>query len=164
MALLVVEAPKRPPPPPPPPVVALLGVAPKADCPKEKLLAVPAPLAGWPKPLPRPNTGFPKPAPADVPNPGEPNAADAGAEGAEDARGAAGCPNTAPAAAVAAAGVGAVPGTAAGAGVELEEATVLTTGATPKELLSVAAVVGWVKREPGAEGGKELPSFPALAG
>lgn len=41
IALLVVEAPKSP-----PPVVALLEVAPKADWPKEKLLAVPVLLAG----------------------------------------------------------------------------------------------------------------------
>lgn len=41
IALLVVDAPKRP-----PPVAALLEAAPKADWPKEKLLAVPAPLAG----------------------------------------------------------------------------------------------------------------------
>lgn len=46
LALLEVEAPKRP-----PPVVALLEVAPNADWPKEKPLAVPVLLAGWPKPL-----------------------------------------------------------------------------------------------------------------
>lgn len=41
MALLAVEAPKRP-----PPVVALLEVDPKADWPKEKPLAVPVLFAG----------------------------------------------------------------------------------------------------------------------
>lgn len=46
LALLAVEAPKRP---PPPPVVTLLELAPNAGWPKEKLLDVPVLLAGWPK-------------------------------------------------------------------------------------------------------------------
>lgn len=54
--------------------------------------------------------------------------------------------------------------TDAGAGVELEAVAVLITGLTPKVLLSVVAMVGWVKSEPGAEGGKELLSFTVLAG
>lgn len=45
LALLGVEEPKRP----PPPVVAPLAFAPNADWAKEKPLAVPALLAGWPK-------------------------------------------------------------------------------------------------------------------
>lgn len=84
LALVAVEAPKRL-----PPVVALLEVAPNADCPKVNPLDVPVLLAGWPKPLTWPNTDFPKPV--DVPNPAELNPVDAGAE---EAGGAAGCPNT----------------------------------------------------------------------
>lgn len=65
------------------------------------------------------------------------------AEGAEDTKGAAGCPNTVLTAATAAApGVATVLDTAAGAGVELTAVAVLITGLTPKELLSVVAMVG----------------------
>lgn len=140
MALLAVEAPKRP-----PPVVALLVLAPNADWPKEKPLAVPVLLASWPKPLAWPNTGLPKPVPVDAPNPGEPNAVDtgaagaAGAKGAEDTGGAAGCPNTVLAAA---ATVVVVLLAAAGVGVVAAGATVLITEVTPKELLSVVAGTG----------------------
>lgn len=147
LALLAVEAPKRP-----PPVVALLELAPNADWPKEKPLADPVLLAGWPKPLAWPNTGLPKLAPVDAPNPDEPNpvdtgaagaAAAVGAEGAEVAGGAAGCPNTVLAAVVVA------PATV---GVEVVAAaglTVLITGVTSMVLLSVVAGAGWVKMEPG---------------
>lgn len=134
LALLAVEAPKIP-----PPVVALLELAPNADWPKEKPLAVAVLPAGWPKPLTWPNTDLPKPFPVDAaPNPVELNPVDTGAEGAggaegaEDAGGAADCPNTvlvAVAAAVLTLGVGVV---TAGA-------TVLITGVIPRELLSVAA-------------------------
>lgn len=128
LALLAVAAPKRP-----PPVVALLELAPNADCPKEKPLDVPVLLAGWPKPLTWPNTDLPKPVPADVPNPAEPNPVDAGAVGAEEAGGAAGCPNTVLAAVVVA--------VLATVGVEVvaAAATVLITGVTPRELLSIIA-------------------------
>lgn len=131
LALLAVAAPKRP-----PPVVALLELAPNADCPKEKPLDVPVLLAGWPKPLTWPNTDLPKPVPADVPNPAEPNPVDAGgvgAEEAEEAGGAAGCPNTLLATVVVA--LLAV----VGVGVVAAVATVLITGVTPRELLSVVA-------------------------
>lgn len=143
MALLAVEAPKRP-----PPVVALLELAPNADWPKEKPLAVPVLLAGWPKLLAWPNTDLPKPVPVDAPNPAEPNAVDtgaagaAGAEGAEDAGGAAGCPNTVLAAVV-------VLLATTGVGVVAAGLTVVITGVTPSELLSVTAGAGWVKMEPG---------------
>lgn len=147
LALLAVEAPKRP-----PPVVALLELAPNADWPKEKPLAVPVLLVGWPKPLAWPNTDLPKPVPDDAPNPAEPNAVDTGAagaagaagadgaEGAEDTGGAEGGPNTVLAAVVVVllTTLGVVAGL-----------TVLITGETPSELLSVAAGAGWVKMEPG---------------
>lgn len=144
LALLAVEAPKRP-----PPVVALLELAPNADWPKEKPLADPVLLAGWPKPLAWPNTGLPKLAPVDAPNPAEPNPVDtgaagvAGAVGAEDAGGAAGCPKTVLAAVVV---------TPAAVGVEVVAAaglTVLITGVTSMVVLSVVAGAGWVKMEPG---------------
>lgn len=127
MALLAVEAPKRP-----PPVVALLVPAPNADWPKEKPLAVPVLLASWPKPLAWPNTGLPKPVPVAAPNPGEPNAVDTG--------GAAGCPNAVLGAAAAAIVV--VLLATAGVGVVAAGATVLITGVTPKELLSVVVGAG----------------------
>lgn len=134
MALLPAEAPNRP-----PAVVALLELAPNADWPKEKPLAVPVLLASWPKPVAWPNTGLPKPVPVDAPNPGEPNAVEteaAVAEGAEDTGGAAGCPNTVLAAATA---VVAVLVATAGEGVATVGASVLITGVIPKELLSVVA-------------------------
>lgn len=158
LALLAVAVPKRP-----PPVVALLE--PNPDWPNEKPLAVPLLLASWPKPLDWPNTGFPNPLPEDVPNPGEPNTVDtgaAGAEGAEDTGGAAGWPNTvlvavlvataaaAAADVVAAAAVVVVVSVllaTAGVGVVSAGATVLITGVTFKELLSV--VGGCVNMEPG---------------
>lgn len=136
LALLAVEAPKRP-----PPVVALLVLAPNAVCPKENPLAVPVLLAGWPKPLVWPNTDLPKPVPADAPNPAEPKAVEtgaagaAGAEGAEDAGGAEGCANAALAAVVVVVLLTTV-------GVVVAGATVLITGVTPTELLSVIAGAG----------------------
>lgn len=84
LALVGVEAPKRP-----PPVVALLELAPKADWPKLNPLDDPGLLAGCPKPLTWPNTDLPKLAGA--PNPAEPNPVDAGAE---EAGGPTGWPNT----------------------------------------------------------------------
>lgn len=131
LALLGVEAPKRL-----PPVVALLELAPNADWPKEKPLADPVLLADWPKPLTWPNTDLLKPVPVDVPNPVEPNSVDTGAEGAEEVGGAAGCPNTMLAAAVV------VLLTTVAVGVVAAGATVLITGVTPRELLSVVAGAG----------------------
>lgn len=65
------------------------------------------------------------------------------AEGAEDTRGAAGCENTVLVAAAAAPGVVvAALDIAAAAGVEGAAVAVLITGLTPKELLSVVAMVG----------------------
>lgn len=137
MALLGVEAPKRP-----PPVVALLELAPNADWPKVKPLADPVLLAvaSWPKPPAWPNTGLLKPVPVDPPNPAEPNAVDTGAAGAEaveDAGGAAGCPNTVlgTTAAVELLATAEVSVVAAGA-------TVLTTTGAPTELLSVVGGAG----------------------
>ncbi len=138
MALLAVEAPKRP-----PPVVAVLEPAPNAVWPKVKPLAVALLLAGWPKPLGWPNTGLPKTVPVDALKPADPNAVDTGAEGAEDAGGAAGCPNT-----VLAAVVDVVSATV-GVGVVATGATVLITGVTSRVELSVVAGAGWVKMEPG---------------
>lgn len=67
------------------------------------------------------------------------------AEGAEDTRGAVGCENTVLVAAAAAAAPGVVVAAldiAAAAGVEGAAVAVLITGLTPKELLSVVAMVG----------------------
>lgn len=136
LALLAVEAPKRL-----PPVVALLEFVPNADWPKEKPLD--DPLAGWPKPLTCPNTDFPKPVPAGAPNPAEPNPVDAGAEGAEEVGGTADCPNTV------LIGVVVVLLATERVGLVATGATVLITGVTPRELLSVVGGVGWVKMEPG---------------
>lgn len=129
LALLAVEAPKRP----PPPVVAALELAPNADWPKEKPPGVPVLLAGWPKPLTWPNTDLPKPVPVDAPNPAEPNPVDAGAE---ETGGAAGCPNTVLAVVVAALF------TTVGVAVVEAGAAVMITGVTPRELLSVVAGAG----------------------
>lgn len=140
LTLLAVEAPKRF-----PPVVALLDVAPNVDWPKEKPLDVP--LVGWPKPLTWPNTGFPKVAPADAPKAVEPNPVETGAEGADRDEGAEeaggggaggagdaeGCPNTV------LEGVAIVLFTTTGVVVVAAGATVLITGVTPRELLSVVA-------------------------
>lgn len=134
LALLAVDAPKRP----PPPVVALLELAPNADWPKVKPPDVPVLLAGWPKPLTWPKTDLPKPVPVDAPNPAEPNPVDAGAE---ETGGAACCPNTVLAVVVAALFTTVVVGVVAAG------AAVLITGVTPREPLSVVA--GVVKMEPG---------------
>lgn len=131
-ALLAVDPPKIP-----APVVALLELAPNADWPKEKPLAVPVLLAGWPKPVAWPKTGLPKPVPVDAPNPVEPNAVDAaGTEAAEDTGGGAGCPNTVLTAAVVAVLL------ETGVGVVAAGATVLMTVVSPRELLFVVAIVG----------------------
>lgn len=134
LALVAVEAPKRP-----PPVVALLELAPNADWLKEKPLAVPVLLAGCPKPLAWPNTDLPKPVPVGAPKPEEPNDVDAGAAGAgvaEDAGGAAGCPNTVLTAVVV------VLAETGGVGTVAAGATVVMTGVTPRELLSVVVSEG----------------------
>lgn len=150
MALLAVEAPKRP-----PPVVAVLEPAPNADWPKEKLLAVPVLLAGWPKPLTWPNTDLPKPVPVDAPNPAVPNAVDTGVEDAEDAGGTEGCPNTALGAVVV------VVSAAVVVRVVAAGAAVLITGGTPRAALSVVGGAGWVKMEPGLS---ELGTWNAAGG
>lgn len=131
LALVAVEAPKRP-----PPVVVLLELAPNADWLKEKPLAVPVLPAGWPKLLTWPNTDLPKPVPAGAPKPEEPNDVDAGAAGAEDAGGAAGCPNTVLTAVVV------VLAETGGVGTVAAGATVVMTGVTSTELLSVVVREG----------------------
>lgn len=146
LALLAVAAPKMP-----PPVVALLELAPNADWPKEKPLAVAVLLVGWPKLLTWPNTDLPNPFPDDAaPNPAELKPVDAGAaeaegaEGAEDAGGAAACPNSAPVAVVATVVLATV-----GVAVVVAGETVLITGVIPRLVLSVVTGGGWVKMEPG---------------
>lgn len=76
---------------------------------------------------------LPKPVPVDATNPADPKPVDAGAE---DTGGAAGCPNTE------LAGVVVVLLTVVGVGVVATVATVLITGVTPRELLSVVAGEG----------------------
>lgn len=83
---------------------------------------------------------MPKLASVDVPKPDEPNPVDAGAEGAG---GAGGCPNTV---------LGTVVDalfTTAEVRVVAAGATVLITGVTPTELLSVVAGVDCVNIDPG---------------
>lgn len=132
LALVAVASPNRL-----PPVVALLELAPNADWPKEKPPDVSVLLAGWPKPVAWPNTDLPKTAPVDAPKAVEPNPVAAGTEGAAGAAGgAAGCPNTVLAAVVV------VLLTTVGVGVVAAAATVLMTGVSPRELLSVIAGAG----------------------